>query len=59
MIKKMNDKKWYFCPQGHKTSQVIEDESTMNHVPIYCKHCRKVYFPYIFQGKEIIKEAIT
>lgn len=42
---------WYYCPKGHKTSQKIENNSSIQSTPIYCKHCRKAYYPVIRGGK--------
>ena len=42
---------WYYCPKGHKTSQKIEYDSIVKNTPVYCKHCRKAYYPEIRGGK--------
>lgn len=45
---------WYYCPAGHKTGQRIENNSNIENTPIWCKHCKKAYYPVIKDGK--IKE---
>lgn len=52
MIKEIDGKRWYCCPQGHKTPQLVEPESTIKQAPIYCKHCKKSYYPNIINGQE-------
>lgn len=51
-IKEIDGKYWYCCPQGHKTPQLVESESTIKQAPIYCKHCKKSYYPNIINGRE-------
>lgn len=41
---------WYYCPAGHKTGQRIEKHSNIENVPIWCKHCKKAYYPVIKDG---------
>ena len=45
---------WYYCPAGHKTGQRVEKHSNIENTPIWCKHCKKAYYPEIKDGK--IKE---
>nr|DAH05525.1 MAG TPA: cysteine-rich protein [Caudoviricetes sp.] len=42
---------WYYCPAGHKTGQRIEENSNIENTPIWCKHCKKAYYPVIKDGK--------
>lgn len=42
---------WYYCPAGHKTGQKIEKNSNIENTPIWCKHCKKAYYPVIKNGK--------
>lgn len=42
---------WYYCPAGHKTGQQIEKNSNIENTPIWCKHCKKAYYPVIKDGK--------
>lgn len=42
---------WYYCPAGHKTGQRIEENSNIENTPIWCKHCKKAYYPVIKNGK--------
>jgi len=42
---------WYYCPAGHKTGQRIEKNSNIENTPIWCKHCKKAYYPVIKAGK--------
>lgn len=42
---------WYYCPAGHKTGQRIEKNSNIENAPIWCKHCKKAYYPVIKDGK--------
>lgn len=42
---------WYYCPHGHKTTQKIEQNSNIENTPIYCKHCRRAYYPKVRGGK--------
>ena len=42
---------WYYCPAGHKTGQRIEKNSNIENTPIWCKHCKKSYYPVIKDGK--------
>lgn len=42
---------WYYCPQGHKTAQKIEWDSNMKNTPVWCKHCKKAYYPMIKDGR--------
>ena len=41
---------WYYCPHGHKTGQRIEKHSNIENTPIWCKHCKKAYYPVIKDG---------
>lgn len=41
---------WYYCPRGHKTAQRIEKNSDMENTPVWCKHCRKAYYPRVKNG---------
>lgn len=41
---------WYYCPKGHKTSQRITSKSNAVNLPVWCKHCRKAYYPVIIGG---------
>lgn len=41
---------WYYCPHGHKTAQKIERDSNIENAPIYCKHCRRAYYPRVKNG---------
>lgn len=41
----------YYCPAGHKTGQRIEKNSNIENTPIWCKHCKKAYYPVIKDGK--------
>lgn len=42
---------WYYCPAGHKTGQRIDKNSNIENAPIWCKHCKKAYYPVIKDGK--------
>ena len=42
---------WYYCPAGHKTGQRVEKNSNIENTPIWCKHCKKAYYPVIKDGK--------
>lgn len=42
---------WYYCPAGHKTGQRIEKNSNIENTPIWCKHCKKAYYPVIKDGR--------
>lgn len=42
---------WYFCHYGHKTAQKIEKNSNVENMPIYCKHCKRAYYPVIKNGR--------
>jgi len=42
---------WYHCPAGHKTGQRVEKKSNIENTPIWCKHCKKAYYPVIKDGK--------
>ena len=42
---------WYYCPHGHKTGQRVEVNSNIENAPIWCKHCKKAYYPVIKDGK--------
>ena len=42
---------WYYCPAGHKTDQRVEKNSNIEYTPIWCKHCKKAYYPVIKDGK--------
>ncbi|WP_303168311.1 cysteine-rich KTR domain-containing protein [[Ruminococcus] lactaris] len=42
---------WYYCPAGHKTGQRVEKNSNIENAPIWCKHCKKAYYPVIKDGK--------
>lgn len=42
---------WYHCPRGHKTSQKIEKDTYAVNIPIWCKHCKKAYYPKIVNGQ--------
>lgn len=42
---------WYYCPRGHKTAQRIEKNSDMGNTPVWCKHCRRAYYPVIKNGR--------
>ena len=42
---------WYYCPHGHKTGQRVEVNSNIENTPIWCKHCKKAYYPVIKDGK--------
>lgn len=42
---------WYYCPRGHKTAQRIEKNSDMENTPVWCKHCRKAYYPKVKRGE--------
>lgn len=50
---------WYYCPHGHKTAQKIERDSNIENTPIYCKHCRRAYYPLIRGGKVCASSANT
>lgn len=47
---------WYYCPKGHKTAQRIEVGSNLENTPVWCKHCRRAYYPVI-RGGSIQKET--
>lgn len=51
--KKMGEIKdgWYYCPNGHKTGQRITSKTNAVNLPVWCKHCRKAYYPVIRCGK--------
>lgn len=55
----MNKDSWYFCPHGHKTSQRIEKYSNIENTPIWCKHCKKAYYPVVKDGKILEPESST
>lgn len=42
---------WYYCPKGHKTAQRIEENSDMENTPVWCKHCKRAYYPRVQGGK--------
>lgn len=42
---------WYYCPRGHKTAQRIEEDSDMENTPVWCKHCKRAYYPRVKDGK--------
>lgn len=42
---------WYYCPRGHKTAQRIEEDSDMENIPVWCKHCKRAYYPRVKDGK--------
>ena len=42
---------WYYCPRGHKTAQRIEKNSDMENTPVWCKHCKRAYYPRVQGGK--------
>jgi hypothetical protein len=42
---------WYHCPHGHKTPQKIEKGTNVENMPIWCKHCKKAYYPKIVNGE--------
>lgn len=42
---------WYYCPNGHKTGQKIMENTNLLNLPIWCKHCKKAYYPVIRGGK--------
>lgn len=48
---------WYYCPHGHKTAQKIERDSNIENTPIYCKHCRRAYYPRVKGGKLCVNSA--
>lgn len=41
---------WYYCPHGHKTSQRIEKDTNAENMSLWCKHCKKAYYPRIKKG---------
>lgn len=45
---------WYYCPHGHKTPQRIEKDTNAVNMPIWCKLCKKAYYPKI-KGGMIVK----
>lgn len=42
---------WYYCPRGHKTAQRIEKNSDIENTPVWCKHCKRAYFPRVKDGR--------
>lgn len=52
---------WYYCPRGHKTAQRIEKDSDMENTPVWCKHCKRAYYPRVTKGKlhEISENRIS
>lgn len=52
---------WYYCPRGHKTAQRIEKNSDMENTPVWCKHCKRAYYPRVTKGKlhEISENRIS
>lgn len=46
---------WYYCPAGHKTGQRIEKHSNIENAPIWCKRCKKAYYPKI-TGRKVKKD---
>ena len=40
----------YYCPKGHRTSQRINKNTNAENMPIWCKHCKKAYYPRIKDG---------
>lgn len=48
---------WYYCPKGHKTAQRIEVGSNLENTPVWCKHCRRAYYPVIHGGKVCVNSA--
>lgn len=42
---------WYYCPKGHKTAQRIEKNSDMENTPVWCKHCKRAYYPRVHGGR--------
>lgn len=41
---------WYYCPRGHKAAQRIEKNSDMENTPVWCKHCKRAYYPRVKKG---------
>lgn len=41
---------WYYCPNGHKTGQKITSKTNAVNLPVWCKHCKKAYYPVIKDG---------
>lgn len=52
---------WYYCPRGHKTAQRIEKNSDIENTPVWCKHCKRAYYPRVTKGKlhEISENRIS
>lgn len=50
---------WYYCPRGHKTAQRIEKNSYMENTPVWCKHCKRAYYPMVKDGKLCVSIAKT
>lgn len=48
---------WYYCPHGHKTAQKIEKNSDMENTPVWCKHCKRAYYPRVKGGKLCVNSA--
>lgn len=48
---------WYYCPRGHKTAQRIEKNSDMENTPVWCKHCKRAYYPRVKGGKLCVNSA--
>lgn len=49
-------KGWYTCPHCHKRLLKIRPESVLYGTPVYCRSCRREWFPTIFAGREITGE---
>ena len=47
---------WYTCPRCHKRLIQIKPESILYGTPVYCRTCKKEWFPAIYRGRELTGE---
>lgn len=48
---------WYTCPRCHRKLQKVTKETVIQGAPIYCRKCKKEWFPTIFEGNELREEV--
>ena len=44
---------WYTCPKCHKGIQKVTGNTVLYGTPVYCRKCRREWWPTIFMGQEI------